>query len=93
MAEIILAAIDQKRGAREQAETKLSFFKTTLTYRWLTRFRSMLSSAFRPFDVHHVIAVGIMYHFSIFFWKTKVDLNKTNISRLLSHHGVSLSKR
>ena len=47
MAEIILAAIDQKRGAREQAETKLSFFKTPLTYRWLTRFRSMLSSAFR----------------------------------------------
>ena len=45
MAEIILAAIDQKRGAREQAETKLSFFKTPLTYRWLTRFRSMLSSA------------------------------------------------
>ena len=42
MAGIILAAIDQKRGAREQAETKLSFFKTPLTYRWLTRFRSML---------------------------------------------------
>ena len=43
MAEIILAAIDQKRGAREQAETKWSSFKTPLTYRWLTRFRSMLS--------------------------------------------------
>ena len=44
MAEIILAAIDQKRGAREQAETKWSSFKTPLTYRWLTRFRSMFLS-------------------------------------------------
>ena len=46
MAEIIVAAIDQKRGASEQTETKLSSFKTPLTYRCLTRFRSMLSSAF-----------------------------------------------
>ena len=47
MAETILAAMDQKRGASERAETKCSSFKTPLTYRWLTRFRSMLSSAFR----------------------------------------------
>ena len=46
MAETILAAMDQKRGASERAETKWSFYKTPLTYRWLTRFRSMLSSAF-----------------------------------------------
>ena len=46
MAETILAAMDQKRGASERAETKWSSFKTPLTYRWLTRFRSMLSSAF-----------------------------------------------
>ena len=45
MAEIILSAIDQRRGASERAETKRSSFKTPLTYRWLTRFRSMLSSA------------------------------------------------
>ena len=45
MAEIILAAIDQKR-ARGNEVIILVSFKTPLTYRWLTRFRSMLSSAF-----------------------------------------------
>ena len=43
MAEIILAAIDQKRASGNEL---IIFFKTPLTYRWLTRFRSMLSSAF-----------------------------------------------
>ena len=53
MTEIILAAIDQKRESEERAETKRSSFKTPLTYRWLTRFRSMLSSAFPTRDLFH----------------------------------------
>ena len=39
MAEIILAAIDQKRASGNEL---IIFFKTPLTYRWLTRFSSML---------------------------------------------------
>ena len=44
-------------------------------------------------NVLHFVTVGIVYNFSSFCWKTKVDLNKTNIPRLLTHHGESLSKR
>ena len=62
MAETILAAMDQKRGASERAETKWSSFTTPLTYRWLTRFRSMLSSAFRFFVP--------WFNFSAPFWMT-----------------------
>ena len=38
------------------------------------------------------VVVGILYCFLRIFWKTKVDLNKMNIPRLLTHHGVSLSE-
>ena len=40
-------------------------------------------------------AVGILNSFCEFFanfWKTKVDLSKQIIPRLLTHHGVSLSE-
>ena len=43
MAEIILAAIDQKGASGNEL---VIFFKTPLTYQWLTRLSSMLSSAF-----------------------------------------------
>jgi len=65
--------------------------------------KSELASALFRRDVLVLILCALMsaifevvvtlYSFCEFFWETKVDLNQTNIPRLSTHHGISLSER